>query len=304
MLLSGFNLVKNKSCGNHEFSDFILCKIKEEQDRRDKKCLGKIPYSAKQKKYLKIHDQDLQEDKENVENDKKLLSTVEIVEPLLLSSKNEEISHVSIETKDGYYLAINDDRDILFLSGKEELTQSNVFCQRTFKKRSNDRDDKNQHMVVFQLQCDPCYFITTTNHRKLNVTKYEDKSLYPDCPDERFFVMHQLENKSVFIQPYLHKGYYIHHIDNNLFVRKLEINWRPPEEYFFKIEVVDVPELDIIDCEMDTTSDIFSTEFNNNKKNEKQLIEFGSPKTPKQSLIFGCFGSRAKKNASNKKTKR
>ncbi|KAJ8309933.1 hypothetical protein KUTeg_011798 [Tegillarca granosa] len=255
MLLSGFNLVKNKSCGNHEFSDFILCKIKEEQDRRDKKCLGKIPYSAKQKKYLKIHDQDLQEDKENVENDKKLLSTVEIVEPLLLSSKNEEISHVSIETKDGYYLAINDDRDILFLSGKEELTQSN-------------------------------------------------KSLYPDCPDERFFVKHQLENKSVFIQPYLHKGYYIHHIDNNLFVRKLEINWRPPEEYFFKIEVVDVPELDIIDCEMDTTSDIFSTEFNNNKKNEKQLIEFGSPKTPKQSLIFGCFGSRAKKNASNKKTKR
>lgn len=304
MLLSGFNLIKNKSCGNHEFSDFILGKIKEEQDRRDKKCLGKIPYLTKQKKCLKIDDQDLLEEKENVENEKKLLTTGEVVKP---SSKNEEISHVSIETKDGYYLAINKDRNILFLSGEEELTKSSVFCQRTFKTKKSDIDDKNQHLVVFQLQCDPYYFITTTDERKLDVVKYEDVSLNPDCPDNRFFVLHQLDNGSVFIQPYLHKGYYIHHIDNNLFLRKLEINWRPPEEYFFKVEVVDLPELDITDCEMDTISEIFSTEINNNNKkqnSEKQLIDVDIPKTPKQSLIFGCFGSRTKKHFSNKKNKR
>lgn len=102
-------------------------------------------------------------------------------------------------------------------------------------------------------------------------------------------------------------GYYIHHIDNNLFLRKLEINWRPPEEYFLKVEVVDLPELDITDCEMDTISEIFSTEINNNNKkqnSEKQLIDVDIPKTPKQSLIFGCFGSRTKKHFSNKKNKR
>lgn len=53
----------------------------------------------------------------------------EVVKP---SSKNEEISHVSIETKDGYYLAINKERNILFLSGEEELTKSSklhMYCR-------------------------------------------------------------------------------------------------------------------------------------------------------------------------------
>jgi len=57
MLLSSVNLIKNGNRrsyyspnSNNQFSDFIIGKIKEEQERREKKVLGPAPHSAKQNK--------------------------------------------------------------------------------------------------------------------------------------------------------------------------------------------------------------------------------------------------------------
>uniref|UniRef100_A0A8W8IR43 Uncharacterized protein n=1 Tax=Magallana gigas TaxID=29159 RepID=A0A8W8IR43_MAGGI len=108
--------------------------------------------------------------------------------------------------------------------------------------------------------------------------------------NDRCFVLHPVSNGSVFIQPYHHKGFYLHHLDKALSVRKLEINWRPPEEYFFSVGIVDVPDPDVFVAPEDAPVQK-STPF----------IEESSPVKP--SLFWGCFGGKSKKLSSKiKKT--
>jgi len=95
-------------------------------------------------------------------------------------------------------------------------------------------------------------------------------------------------------------GYYIHHIDDCLFVRRLEINWRPPEEYFFKVSMVDLPEPEVL-VEAPGCSDVRLPQVRD--KNHKKLISNRKPAAQKMSLLFGCFGMKSKKISSSKKEK-
>ena len=85
-------------------------------------------------------------------------------------------------------------------------------------------------------------------------------------------------------------GYYLHHLDKTLTVSKLEINWRPPEEYFFSVGVVDVPD-----------PEVFLPREDVPVKKPSPFIEESSPVKP--SLLWGCFGGKSKKFSSKiKKT--
>lgn len=122
------------------------------------------------------------------------------------------------------------------------------------------------------------------------------------------------------INYFIVSGQYIHHFDDMLSVQKLEINWRPPEEYLFRIEIV--PEVDStneIQCETRLSSSPSSlhtndsqsrsqndsnkttekvekveTSANNNLKEKKDKLKTG--------LIKACFGWPKKKHGSDNDT--
>ena len=58
-------------------------------------------------------------------------------------------------------------------------------------------------------------------------------------PDERMFLCHEHSSGAVFVQPFLQTGLYLHHRDQQISLRKFELDLRPPEEYF--LHVISVP---------------------------------------------------------------
>lgn len=100
---------------------------------------------------------------------------------------------------------------------------------------------------------------------------------------------HMIKSNRIFFLS-IFKGFYLHHLDKALSVRKLEINWRPPEEYFFSVGIVDVPDPDVFVAPEDAPV-----------KKSTPFIEESSPIKP--SLFWGCFGGKSKKLSSKiKKT--
>jgi hypothetical protein len=78
-----------------------------------------------------------------------------------------------------------------------------------------------------------------------------------------------------------------------LSVTKLEINWRPPEEYFFSVGIVDLPDPDVF-LPVEDREEV-------PVQKSTPIIEESSPVKP--SLFWGCFGGRSKKLSSKiKKT--
>ncbi|KAK3095434.1 hypothetical protein FSP39_014657 [Pinctada imbricata] len=286
MILSSINFIQSsrpKVEKNHfDFSDFVLGKIREDQDLKEnlkttgcEKCgidtVHKSPKASTKSRH--------RENSHKGERDRR-------------HRKEEKGSNVTIETKDGYVMNLDSQQNRIYLGHEENANLSNVFRKRSFTRQEGE---KEVHLCTFQLHSDDTRYISVSSQRGLQVMVSESP-LDVEHPDERFFVLHTLTSGDIFIQPYAHKGYYLHHIDNNLYLRKLEINWRPPEEYFFSMGVVDIPEADTPTLRYSEADDNY-TELNS--KSETDVIPASPHKKEwekkKISLFFGCFGGKSKK---------
>ncbi|XP_033760166.1 uncharacterized protein LOC117342222 [Pecten maximus] len=284
MLLSSVNLIKNSHChnnNNHQFSDFILGKIKEDQDKREKKCIGTAPYGSRHGK----------QKKEENESNKQISSC-----PKTNSGHQAETSTVMIHTSDRYVFTLRQDRDTVYLADTESSCQTCVFRQRQYK------DTEQRQLAVFQTLTDSSKYVSTDGERKLSISTFATQP-DPENPDERFFVIYRIENGSVFLQPFSHKGYYLHHIDNCLTVRKLEINLRPPEEYFFHVIETDVPEVVMASLSKKENTKNLRNELVPADGRQRERVFIRERPVQKPGLFLGCFGVRSKKSHTDKKAK-
>lgn len=235
MILSSVNFVNN-----YKFSDFILDKISEEQNKRDDDVRYKIkrnslctPGSPKeadfsyQKRSSFIPRRSGDSPRSSQFTSKELVGANKLE---LMGARREEIEKhalITIETTDG--LLLTADTTSLHITLKEK---ADVLANNVFRKIDLGPNESGQ-IVVFQLCSNPSYFVATTHLRHLELQSYCDDTLDPNHPDERFFRCFHTQYGSEVIQPLEHKGQYMHHIDNFIALRKLELNFRPPEEYFF-----------------------------------------------------------------------
>lgn len=131
---------------------------------------------------------------------------------------------------------------------KEESRSDNTCIFR--KKVLEMKPISNGHVetVVFALDCDQEFYITSSQHGDLELNYFmDDPSL--EKPDERQFVVYHTDIGHCFIQPKLLKNMYLHHLDDSLSVQSLDFNYRCPEEYFFHYNAVPEPiprKLDIV----------------------------------------------------------
>lgn len=275
MILSSVNFVKTSSRqpkSHFDFSDFIIGKIKEEQDFNDRcnKCGSSSDHTKK------------------TDNSNKSPARSSYSESVRRrnSAQKDNCSNVTVETKDGYVVSLCEELSRIYLGDVEDPNNSNIFRQ---TKHTLHDGESSQEFCSFRLHSQKDLYLSVTPERQLAVHR-SDTAPDPQSPDDRCFVLHPVSNGSVFIQPYHHKGFYLHHLDKALSVSKLEINWRPPEEYFFSIGIVDVPD-----------HDVFVTPEDAPVQKSTPLIEESSPVKP--SLFWGCFGGKSKKLSSKiKKT--
>ncbi|XP_045200345.2 uncharacterized protein LOC123554333 [Mercenaria mercenaria] len=223
MIISTVNFVNN-----YKFSDFILDKISEEQKILDEEV----------KKANKRHSLCLTTSPKEVDFDSRKRSSLKarFSGDISRTPKQSDASQhptITIETTDEFRLAADTTSLHVALKKSAELTENNVF------RRIDCGQDPEGHgrLNVFQLHSNPSYYLATTNLRHLELQSYCDDTLDPECPDERFFRCFHSIYGAELVQPYAHKGYYIHHIDNFINVRKFELNFRPPEEFFFNFEI-------------------------------------------------------------------
>lgn len=274
MILSSVNFVKTNSRqpkSHFDFSDFIIGKIKEEQDFNDRcnKC-------GSPSEHTKKTDCNKSPARSSYSESVRRRS----------SAQKDNCSNVTVETKDGYVVSLCEELSRIYLGDVEDPNNSNIFRQ---TKHTLQDGENSQEFCSFRLHSQKDLYLSVTPDRQLAVQR-SDTVPDPQSPDDRCFVLHPVSNGSVFIQPYHHKGFYLHHLDKALSVRKLEINWRPPEEYFFSVGIVDVPDPDVFVAPEDVPVQK-STPF----------IEESSPVKP--SLFWGCFGGKSKKLSSKiKKT--
>ncbi|XP_062592369.1 uncharacterized protein LOC134253797 [Saccostrea cucullata] len=277
MILSSVNFVKTSSRqqkSHFDFSDFIIGKIKEEQERQEgcNKCGS--PQNAKKSEA-------------NSSSSTRTSYTESIRRRN--SAQKENNSNVTVETKDGYVISLCEELNRIYLGDVEDPNNSNIFRQ---TKHTLQDGENTTEFCTFRLHSRGNLYLSVTPDRGLAVQRSETP-VDPQSPDDRCFIMHSVSNGSVFIQPYHHKGYYLHHLDNALSVTKLEINWRPPEEYFFSVGVVDVPDPEVFG----TVEDLEDVPV----QKSTPIIEESSPVKP--SLFWGCFGGKSKKLSSKiKKT--
>lgn len=223
MIISTVNFVNN-----YKFSDFILDKITEEQKIREEE----------NKRANKRHSLCLATSPKEVDFEVRKRSSLrtrysgELPRP----PKQKETDYhpiVTIETADEYRLTADTTSLHVSLKKSPGVTENNVFRQIDF----GPDPEGHGRLNVFQLHSNPSYYLATTNLRHLELQSYCDDTLDPQCPDERFFRCFHSQYGVDLVQPYAHKGYYVHHIDNFINVRKFELNLRPPEEFFFNFEI-------------------------------------------------------------------
>ncbi|XP_048745729.1 uncharacterized protein LOC125658496 [Ostrea edulis] len=276
MILSSVNFVKtnNRQQKSHfDFSDFIIGKIKEDQDRQDgcNKC-GSPQHAKKSGGSTKSSSKSSYSESVTRRN-----------------SAQKDNSNVTVETKDGYVVSLCEELNRIYLGDVEDPNNSNIFRQ---TKHTVEDGETSTEFCTFRLHSRGNLYLSVTSDRQLAV-RQSDTPVDNQSPDERCFVMHSVSNGSVFIQPYHHKGYYLHHLDRMLTVRKLEINWRPPEEYFFSVGIVDVPDPEVF-MALEESKEV-------PVQKSTPIIEESSPIKP--SLFWGCFGGKSKKLSSKiKKT--
>lgn len=250
MILSTVNLVNN-----YKFADFIIDKITEEQKLRD---TGQYPAEEEEEKKrvptnkrhsvgdvaeLKVaNDVEFKGRKRSslrVRSDKRTKSpSLSPASDDVITKQPSEVdpsSFVSIATTNDYTLV--GDCTSLHVSLKKNagFTAKCVFRRIDFEQSENEP----RPICLFQLLDNPLYYLATTHLQHLELQSYCTDTLDPDRPDERFFVSFRQDSGIELLQPYHHKGFYLHHIDDVINLRKFELNLRPPEEYFLIINSVD-----------------------------------------------------------------
>lgn len=296
MILSSINFIKTstkpKLETDKQFTDFIIEKIKEEQDRRDA-AVGVLT-SPCCKKNEKCH--------------------METKVPSRVPTHIPDVSEntvVSIETGDGYFFGVHNMYNRLVLSDTETPNKNCIFRQKQIKHTENE-GEKEKLMVAFHLNHDKTKYISVGTDKRIEISAKET-DLDPSNPDDRFFVIHQIDNGMVFIQPHHHKGCYFHHIDNELTVSKFELNYRPPEEFLFKINTINILETEISSASSlgssITTEEVTQSHLTHHHQQNSvrkgiprlQKSERNSSKhTNKPSLFLGCFGLVSKEEKRHK----
>ncbi|KAL3848322.1 hypothetical protein ACJMK2_019190 [Sinanodonta woodiana] len=148
-------------------------------------------------------------------------------------SSRRDLDLVSLATPDGYNVYLDPTHYFLTLKRQRQRTCCSTFRQLTLS--CEERNNGNSQLVAFHLASDSEYYLATNRNRSLEIQMYQNSRPHLENPDERCFLLHRLSTGMVFIQPYHHRGYYIHHMDEEISIRKLEINFRPPEEFYFHI---------------------------------------------------------------------
>ncbi|WAR27479.1 hypothetical protein MAR_013183 [Mya arenaria] len=231
---------------------------------------------------------------------------------------------VTIETSNHFRLAADLTSLHVSLKKRDQPTVNNVFRQIDFGPDVNGKG----RLMVFQLLSNPFYYLATSSYRHLEIQSYCDDTLDREVPDERFFRCFHSAVGAELIQPYAHPGYYIHHIDDFVNVRKLELNFRPPEEFFLDVKMCSneeiqrllISETDQYNTNAQRDSDVTSVDSKSGslprtavpdidksslKRKESKKLK-GKPKdspiTPKASVL-GCFRLKVFKKKKKDKTK-
>lgn len=145
---------------------------------------------------------------------------------------------VTVATGDDLCLSVD---QFFYSIGLKDEAKADCTC--IFRKKvleSKTLPNGSTETVVFVLDCDREFYLTTTGNRSLELNHFFNKPSL-ECPDERTFVVFHTANKQALVQPALHKNFYLHHLDQSLSVQPLDLNWRCPEEYFFHFNAVPEP---------------------------------------------------------------
>ena len=317
MILSSINFIrantKPKLETDRQFTDFIIDKIKEEQDRRDASIdVTNCPCPQKLEQKVKGTTSC------NRGIPKETDTTVELRVPPHNADVSED-SIVSIETGDGYFFSVHNMYNRLQLSDTESPNKNCIFRQKQIKVPEKE-GEKKKLMVAFHLNHDKTKYISVGTDKRIEISAKEAE-LDPSNPDDRFFVIHEIDNGMVFVQPYHHKGYYFHHMDSELTVSKFELNYRPPEEFFFKINKINILETEMSAASSmsssvtteDVTHNRNTNQHHHHHHNEvssstvippfqkSQNVKSQRKMTHKPSLFRGCFGLVSKQENKSKK---
>lgn len=310
MILSSINFIKANTKPKLEtdskFTDFIIEKIKEEQDRRDAAIgVGKTQLSKKEQKST------TSQKKASIKTDTK-------IPPRVPPHNVTDNTVVSIETGDGYFMGFHNMYKRIVLSDTETPNKNCIFHQKQIHAPSKD-GEKEKILVAFHLNHDKTKYISVGTDKRIEISASEAE-LDPSSPDDRFFIIHEIDNGMVFVQPYHHKGCYFHHIDNNLTVSKFELNYRPPEEFFFKINKIKILETEMSSASSFgssvTTEEVTQSHVKTNQHHQLQDISIKTSafsqksqnvtksdrkQSHKPSLFRGCFGLVSKSEKIQKK---
>ncbi|KAK3583671.1 hypothetical protein CHS0354_021411 [Potamilus streckersoni] len=150
------------------------------------------------------------------------------------TESSRDLGIVYLATPDGYNIYLDPTHYFVTLKSQRQRTSCSTFRQVTLS--CEEKQNGSSQLVAFHLASDSEYYLTTNRNRSLEIQMYQNSRPHLENPDERCFLLHRLSTGMVFIQPYHHRGYYIHHIDMEISIRKLEINFRPPEEFYFHIK--------------------------------------------------------------------
>lgn len=149
------------------------------------------------------------------------------------SSPTPLTDRVSITTVDEYNLFIDPSFYFVTLRKQKQITRCSSFSRRIIRTEDHETGGRTQTVQLY-LSCDPNYFLISNAQRQLELKLFHDDDVTLE-EDERLFTVHESSTGQTFIQPYQHKGYYLHHLDDKLSVTKLELHLRPPEEYVFYV---------------------------------------------------------------------
>ncbi|XP_052782704.1 uncharacterized protein LOC128218962 [Mya arenaria] len=322
MIISTVNFVNN-----YKFSDYILDRISEEQEKLEQQ--GEkggrhslhLPHNRTEAD-LQPRRRALVRTRTSDGSYKARPLSSPLTSPYTCAQNDHPL--VTIETSNHFRLAADLTSLHVSLKKRDQPTVNNVFRQIDFGPDVNGKG----RLMVFQLLSNPFYYLATSSYRHLEIQSYCDDTLDREVPDERFFRCFHSAVGAELIQPYAHPGYYIHHIDDFVNVRKLELNFRPPEEFFLDVKMCSneeiqrllISETDQYNTNAQRDSDVTSVDSKSGslprtavpdidksslKRKESKKLK-GKPKdspiTPKASVL-GCFRLKVFKKKKKDKTK-
>ncbi|KAH3813507.1 uncharacterized protein LOC127835155 [Dreissena polymorpha] len=142
---------------------------------------------------------------------------------------------VTITTGDDLCLSVDQFYYTIGLKSTNSLDSTCIFRKRVLETQGEEHCRTDT--VVFALDCDRDFYLTTSQSMSLELNHYPHLST-DSVPEALVFLVYQTSLGHVMVRPRLHKNAYLHHLDSDLSIQQLNLNWRCPEEYFFHFEAV------------------------------------------------------------------